>query len=180
MCCCMVCSRGCALFTGSTTARVGMSLLHVLIWLRLSSFPLDSYLGRLFKWSPVIFGAYYWNMRMPGVKPGSQAWEACMMPLHYMRLVHNFMDRSPLAYEAQRDSLPFISGWLRILLSQTWGNRGVRISALDFASHRIYKRSWCCGTTPASHEEGPGFNPPCVHFFRLRNNVWAHHYFKKI
>ncbi len=24
-------------------------------------------------------------MRMPGVKPGSQAWEACMMPLHYMR-----------------------------------------------------------------------------------------------
>ena len=26
------------------------------------------------------------NMRMPGVEPGSQAWEACMMPLHYMRL----------------------------------------------------------------------------------------------
>ena len=25
-------------------------------------------------------------MRMPGVEPGSQAWEACMMPLHYMRL----------------------------------------------------------------------------------------------
>ena len=24
-------------------------------------------------------------MRMPGVEPGSQAWEACMMPLHYMR-----------------------------------------------------------------------------------------------
>ena len=22
---------------------------------------------------------------MPGVEPGSQAWEACMMPLHYMR-----------------------------------------------------------------------------------------------
>ena len=26
------------------------------------------------------------HMRMPGVEPGSQAWEACMMPLHYMRL----------------------------------------------------------------------------------------------
>ena len=26
------------------------------------------------------------NMHMPGVEPGSQAWEACMMPLHYMRL----------------------------------------------------------------------------------------------
>jgi hypothetical protein len=25
------------------------------------------------------------QMRMPGVEPGSQAWEACMMPLHYMR-----------------------------------------------------------------------------------------------
>ena len=24
-------------------------------------------------------------MRPPGVEPGSQAWEACMMPLHYMR-----------------------------------------------------------------------------------------------
>ena len=28
-------------------------------------------------------------MRMPGVEPGSQAWEACMMPLHYMR--HDIM-----------------------------------------------------------------------------------------
>ena len=25
-------------------------------------------------------------MRPPGVEPGSQAWEACMMPLHYKRL----------------------------------------------------------------------------------------------
>ena len=25
------------------------------------------------------------ELRMPGVEPGSQAWEACMMPLHYMR-----------------------------------------------------------------------------------------------
>ena len=25
-------------------------------------------------------------MRTPGVEPGSQAWEACMMPLHYVRL----------------------------------------------------------------------------------------------
>ena len=27
------------------------------------------------------------KMRMPGVEPGSQAWEACMIPLHYMRIV---------------------------------------------------------------------------------------------
>jgi hypothetical protein len=26
------------------------------------------------------------EMHTPGVEPGSQAWEACMMPLHYMRL----------------------------------------------------------------------------------------------
>ncbi len=25
------------------------------------------------------------NVRTPGVEPGSQAWEACMIPLHYMR-----------------------------------------------------------------------------------------------
>ena len=25
-------------------------------------------------------------MRTPGVEPRSQAWEACMMPLHYVRL----------------------------------------------------------------------------------------------
>ena len=30
-------------------------------------------------------------MRMPGVEPGSQAWEACMMPLHYMRFWIFFM-----------------------------------------------------------------------------------------
>ena len=27
------------------------------------------------------------KMRMPGVEPGSQAWEPCLIPLHYMRLV---------------------------------------------------------------------------------------------
>ena len=28
------------------------------------------------------------TLRKPGVEPGSQAWEACMMPLHYMRMWH--------------------------------------------------------------------------------------------
>ena len=27
-------------------------------------------------------------MRTPGVELGSQAWEACMMPLHYVRSCH--------------------------------------------------------------------------------------------
>ena len=138
---------------------------------RSSSFVLDSYLSRLFKSIPAIFGADYRNMRMPGVEPGSQAWGACMMPLHYMRLAHNFVYSLVSAYKAQRDILPFISGWLRSLLSQSRDNRGMRISALDFTRHRIHKGTWCCGTTSASHEEGPGFNPQFVHFFRLRNNV---------
>ena len=25
------------------------------------------------------------RVRMPGVEPGSQSWEACMIPLHYVR-----------------------------------------------------------------------------------------------
>ena len=34
-------------------------------------------------------------LRMPGVEPGSQAWEACMMPLHYMRWCMQVHDGSP-------------------------------------------------------------------------------------
>jgi hypothetical protein len=30
------------------------------------------------------------KMRMPAVEPGSQAWGACMMPLHYIRLARFF------------------------------------------------------------------------------------------
>ena len=28
---------------------------------------------------------YSLQMRLPGVEPGAQAWEACMLPLHYRR-----------------------------------------------------------------------------------------------
>ena len=30
--------------------------------------------------------AFTLAMRLPGVEPGAQAWEACMLPLHYRRL----------------------------------------------------------------------------------------------
>ena len=33
-------------------------------------------------------------MRTPGVEPGSQAWEACMMPLHYVRSCAYFLELS--------------------------------------------------------------------------------------
>ena len=41
------------------------------------------------------------KMRMPGGEPGSQAWEACMMPLHYMR--YSFMGSLPIASCDLRD-----------------------------------------------------------------------------
>ena len=42
------------------------------------------------------------GMRTPGVEPGSQAWEACMMPLHYVRFWH-------FRYVASIISVPRIS-----------------------------------------------------------------------
>ena len=43
-----------------------------------------------------------WPLRMPGVEPGSQAWEACMMPLHYMR--SEDLKRQKLLQESIRKS----------------------------------------------------------------------------
>ena len=43
--------------------------------------PFTSSLGHL----PLHRSAHRMQMRTPGVEPGSQAWEACMMPLHYVR-----------------------------------------------------------------------------------------------
>ena len=34
------------------------------------------------------------TLRTPGVEPGSQAWEACMMPLHYVRLCQTLRCKS--------------------------------------------------------------------------------------
>ena len=41
----------------------------------------------------IILGRMYahrQNMRMPGVEPGSQAWKACMIPRHYMRVYAHY------------------------------------------------------------------------------------------
>ena len=41
---------------------------------------------------PALYSLRYTALlRTPGVEPGSQAWEACMMPLHYVRYVTNAM-----------------------------------------------------------------------------------------
>ena len=41
---------------------------------------------------------------MPGVEPGSQAWEAGMMPLHYMRHVKKWDDASACVWGVADDS----------------------------------------------------------------------------
>ena len=45
------------------------------------------------------------DMRMPGVEPGSQAWEACMMPLHYMR---RWIDFKIACYSNLENCVPYV------------------------------------------------------------------------
>ena len=70
-------------------------------------------------------------MRMPGVEPGSQTWEACMMPLHYMRrwlfranrvLWHRFHDTERLDGQ----------GSIKDVLDQITEERGVGDEMLGF------------------------------------------------
>ena len=44
------------------------------------------------------------KVRMPGVEPGSQAWEACMIPLHYMRSYHRIVVHGKQAVAQQHTS----------------------------------------------------------------------------
>ena len=41
--------------------------------------------GPKYTWAVGVGGSIKCNLRPPEVEPGSQAWEACMMPLHYRR-----------------------------------------------------------------------------------------------
>jgi hypothetical protein len=47
------------------------------------------------------------RVRMPEVEPGSQAWEACMMPLHYMR----FCLKLPLAHHPCTVMKYYVMAW---------------------------------------------------------------------
>ncbi len=51
--------------------------------------------------------AWGWSpdkLRMPGDEPGSQAWEACMMPLHYMRFCKRGPEQSMTWHKLLRTS----------------------------------------------------------------------------
>ena len=51
------------------------------------------------------------HVRMPGVEPGSQAWEACMMPLHYMRFLHIPIQQCYCQQCAARESVHIRGEW---------------------------------------------------------------------
>ncbi len=84
--------------------------------------PISSHLHQIFAITQVL--------RMPGVEPGSQAWEACMMPLHYMRDVIKAAARRPLCpspnlHRLQKriissSSLPRPAACRLSLLFRTW------------------------------------------------------------
>lgn len=84
-------------------------------------------------------------MRMPGVEPGAQAWEACMLPLHYMRMsTHAGHDSSPLSWAARP--------WLKVST----------------------ERPACCRHCCPSHEETENtslllalLSPQCIHLTRI-------------
>ena len=69
-----------------TAARLGMSM--TLAGLEPASFASEGDASLITPWGlvkPKPLKTRVEHMRTPGVEPGSQAWEACMMPLHYMR-----------------------------------------------------------------------------------------------
>ena len=69
-----------------TAARLGMSM--TLAGLEPASFASEGDASLITPWGlvkPKPLKTRVEHMRTPGVEPGPQAWEACMMPLHYVR-----------------------------------------------------------------------------------------------
>ena len=69
-----------------TAARLGMSM--TLAGLEPASFASEGDASLITPWGlvkPKPLKTRVEHMRTPVVEPGPQAWEACMMPLHYMR-----------------------------------------------------------------------------------------------
>ena len=80
------------------------------------------------------------KMRTPGVKPGSQAWEACMMPLHYVRSCAKY------GYTVMR----------RLAQYDEWSQR-----------HQCHLAAWLSGMILAQGARGPKFNSrssPCKRY----------------
>ena len=58
-------------------------------------------------------------MRLPGVEPGAQVWEACMLPLHYGRR-YCLWARDNVCVQAPR--APVITSMLFSLVSKGYGS----------------------------------------------------------
>ena len=129
-------------------------------------------------------------MRTPGVEPGSQAWGACMMPLHYVR--SSWLQMGPK--HRNRSGLHTVEGDEYEEINQACGiirshRAGWQYKSLDMitntrlAVHRsnssntfnrrrnmelamalaVITGTWRSGITSASHAEGLGFKSQCVH-----------------
>ena len=98
------------------------------------------------------------RMRMPGVEPGSQAWEACMMPLHYMRVkCKNRLRLLRIRQPWQRLSItgmnPCTSGdgsneSKREVENIPWPIATTKLEQLGFEHSTFGMRSGCGTTTP--------------------------------
>ena len=69
------------------------------------------------------------KMRTPGVEPGSQAWEACMMPLHYVRSCNEVK----FGTDYQKSS---IEARHRIFAATTDAKKAVHQPGIEPGSHR--------------------------------------------
>lgn len=121
-----------------TAARLGMSM--TLAGLEPASFASEGDASLITPWGlvkPKPLKTRVEHMRTPGVEPGSQAWEACMMPLHYVRQCdrrHQYM--SSISHALRR-----------------WGDD------LTGARARQHVRRSLVASTPARHADDLGSIP---------------------
>ena len=97
------------------------------------------------------------DVRRPGIEPGSQEWESCMIPLHQRRLLRNnsgcALCQITLLVAAFHSKilLPWVS------CSTDWASRASR-KLLKFSLLLTWRR-WCSGIMQDSHSCDPGSIP---------------------
>ena len=97
------------------------------------------------------------KLRTPGVEPGSQAWGACMIPLHYVRcrLVLFF------AFDVPCPSL--LSAFLLVGSCLWCGSLFIR----------LFVSCVCACVFPVGNAPAVGLEPPTTRLRALRSAVWA-------
>ena len=116
-------------------------------------------------------------MRLPGVEPGAQAWEACMLPLHYRRscsrdlygsacLIFFFASSARKSFDEFVGGLPLTSCILLFVSHcQVTSNPGLCFTSI------CQLAVWSSGMSLAPDVRGPGFNSQNSACFFLPGNV---------